>query len=334
MSPTMRRFFQNNEFVLFLILCFLIVTMSQVSPVFFTLENLFDILRGSTFIGICSIGFLIVLISGGVDISFTATATVAQYALGLLLIAGTTHPVFILATPLLIGLVLGALNASIIHWLKAPAIIITIATYNAYYGTVQYVSKGTWLYAFPKWFVDFPKIQYFSRTAESGAHYGLSILTIFWFISILIGVVILRYSILGRKIYALGGSAESAKRVGIKAGWIRLFCYSFLGLFAGIGAILHASMTQTIAPNALIGLEFNVLSAVVLGGASIFGGAGTVLGTTLGVLLIAVLTNGLTLMKVPNYWHQVFIGFILLMSVLATATRERMAKKKVGENHV
>lgn len=334
MTNRMRHLFQNSEFIILAILLLLIAGMSQISPVFFTMENLFDILRSSTFVGICSIGFLVVLISGGVDISFTATATVAQYALGLLLMSNAAHPVVIIAVPLSIGICLGAINAGVINWLKAPAIIITIASYNAYYGSAQFVSKGKWLYDFPKWFVDFPNIQVISYTAENGTRNGLSILTVIWFVTTFIGGVLLRYSVLGRKIYAIGGSLESARRVGINVGRIRLFCYAFLGFFAGIGAVLHAAMTKTIAPNALIGLEFNVLSAVVLGGASIAGGGGSVLGTTLGVLLIAVVTNGLTLMQVPNYWHQVFIGAILLFSVFTTATRERIAKGREGGIHV
>ncbi len=123
---------------------------------------------------------------------------------------------------------------------------------------------------------------------------------------------------------------ESAHRVGINVNRIRLFTYSFLGMIAGIGAIIYTLTTRTVAPNAMMGLEFNVLSAVVLGGASISGGKGSVSGTVIGVLLIAVLTNGLTIMKVPNYWHQVFIGLMLLMSVSITALREKTLMNKEG----
>ena len=109
-----------------------------------------------------------------------------------------------------------------------------------------------------------------------------------------------------------------------------MFAYSLLGFVAGIGAIVHAMLTQTAAPNAIVGQEFDVVTAVVLGGASIMGGGGTVLGATLGVLLVAVLKNGLTIMKIPPYWHQVLIGFMLLISVSITATREKMTRKNVG----
>ncbi|MDY0095573.1 MAG: ABC transporter permease [Candidatus Vecturithrix sp.] len=321
----------RNEYTLLIILIGLITVMSLISPDFFSAENFFDILRSSTFVGICSVGFLVVLISGGVDISFTATATVAQYVMGLMLVSSRGFPVVcIILAPLLIGAVLGMVNAILINRLKVSAIIVTIATLNIYYGAIQFASKGAWLYSFPDWFTSFSKIRVISFTNQEGVPYGLSILTVIWMVSILAGMFLLNYTSLGRKIFAIGGNLESAHRVGINVNRIRLFTYSFLGMIAGIGAIIYTLTTRTVAPNAMMGLEFNVLSAVVLGGASISGGKGSVSGTVIGVLLIAVLTNGLTIMKVPNYWHQVFIGLMLLMSVSITALREKTLMNKEG----
>ena len=329
MHKKIKALLHHSEFVIFTILLVLVASISFINPDFGTAQNFFDILRSSTFIGICSLGFLVVLISGGIDISFTATATVAQYIMGTMLVSSTDFPVFlIILVPLFTGIILGAVNAVVINYLKVPAIVVTIATLNIYYGAVQFISKGAWLYNFPQWFLNFTKVLVLKFTNADGVQYGLSILTIIWILIMAAGALMLKYTILGRAIYAIGGSIESAKRTGINVNRIRLFCYSFLGFVSSIAAIIHASMTQTIAPNALIGLEFNALSAVVLGGANIMGGAGTVLGTFLGVILMSVITNALTILKVPSFWHQIFIGMILILSVSATATRTRIVRNR------
>lgn len=317
---------KNETILLFIVIGVCILIGSIAGKGFFSLENFFDILRSASFVGICSIGFLIVLISGGIDISFTATATITQYVLGVMLVNNHVPLVIILILPVLVGCMLGGINALLINRLKAPAIIITIGTLNLYYGVIQFISNGHWLYGFPSWFQKASRVQIISVATASENTYGLSVFTLLWFLVAGLGFFILRKTVLGRKIYAVGGNADAANRAGVNVGRVKFFCYAFLGGIAAVASIVHAMITQTIAPNAIIGLNFDVLAAVVIGGANIFGGVGSILGTLLGVLLIAILKNGLTIMKVPSYWHQVLIGSILLVSVAITTIR---AKKTV-----
>lgn len=326
-----KKIFAHNEVVLFIILIMICILIGIITPVFFSLENFFDILKSSSFVGICSIGFLIVLISGGIDISFTATATITQYAMGLLLVSNNMPAIVVILVPLLLGGLLGAFNAILINTLKAPAIIVTIGTLNLYYGAIQFISDGRWLYSFPEWFQTFPHILLLKFTNSSGNEYGLSIFTGIWIVIAIIGSLLLGRTVWGRKIYAIGGNEDAAIRAGIKISWVKFLCYSLLGAVAGLASIIHAMMTQTIAPNALVNLNFDVLAAVVIGGANIMGGMGSILGTILGVLLVAVLKNGLTIMKIPAYWHQVLIGAILLISVAITTYR---AKKNIHKGGV
>lgn len=331
MKKIISKITSHNELILLFILVTVVLAIGQYSPKFLSAENFFDILRSSSFIGILSVGFLFVLISGGIDISFTATATVAQYIMASILTSHQDMPiVLVIIIPIVIGLMLGSLNALLIHFLKSPPIIISIASLNAYYGIIQFVSSGRWIYDFPDWFSQFPKILVISFENANGYRYGLSIFTLMWIFLALFGHILLKYTVLGRKLYAAGGNIEAAKRAGINIWLIRWFVYSFLGGLAGVGALIHALITQTVAPNAILGQEFDVVTAVVLGGALITGGSGSIIGTILGVLLVAVVKNGLTLMMVPSYWHQVFIGGILLISVIATATKTRHAAKKTG----
>jgi len=322
---------KKSEFYLTIIFVVMVVFMSCMKNSFGTLENAFNILRSSTFIGICSVGVLVVLICAGTDISFTATATVAQYTMALIMIGRPGIPVaLVILLPVLIGMILGCFNALLLNWLKVPAIIICIAMLNAYYGLIQVVSNGEWLYGFPEWFVRFPNVLLIKFTNSSGVEYGLSSLVVVWFTVALITSLILKYTKTGRNIYALGGNAIAATREGINVNWTRVFAFGYLGAIAGIGAIAQAMITQTSAPNALVGQEFDAIAAVVLGGASIIGGGGTVYGATLGVIFIATLKNGLTVLGAPSYWHQAFIGVALVISICVTATREKLSKQRAG----
>lgn len=331
MKEHLKHIVKKNEYILLFILILMVAVMSAINPNFGTLENAFDILRGTSFLGICAIGFLVVLITNGVDISFTASATIAQYVMALVMVKNPETPIIVvIIVPILIGAALGAFNAVLINKLKVPAIIVTIAMLNAYYGIVQYFSGGEWLYGFPGWFNKFPNKILLSFENERGITFGLTSIIAIWIVVAIIGYILLQHTLLGRKIYAIGGNQVAAKREGINVNRVRIFAYSFLGGIAGIGAIVHAMITQTSAPNALVGQEFNVVAAVVLGGASITGGGGSVPGTLLGVLIIATIKNGLTVLGLPAYYHQLFIGLVLVISISITATREKLHKKNAG----
>jgi simple sugar transport system permease protein len=333
--PRLRHALAGSSAYLLYVLIVLIAVITAVNPRFFSGENFLAILRSSAYSGIFAIGFLFVLLSGGLDVSFAAVATVGQYLVGLVLIHLPWMPwPLVILLPMIIGVLLGSLNATLIHWLNAPPLIITIAMMNVLYGFLQYASSGTWLYNFPAWFAQFPLTLVVSFVNQDGVQYGLSILTVIWFAVALCAALILSQTKVGRRLYALGGNLEAARRAGINILRYRLFAYGFLGFTAGLGGLIHTFVTQTVAPNTLIGSEFNVVAAVVLGGASIFGGSGSVGGTLLGVILIAVLSNALTIMRVPAYWHQLFIGAILIASMAITAASERRARTKDRIRHV
>jgi simple sugar transport system permease protein len=326
----MKKLLTRHETYVFLAIVVFSIIITSINPSFFTIENLFDLLKSYSLMGTFAIGMLFVLISGGIDISFTATATITGYVVAVLLLKYgeglNILSVFLIAGG--IGILLGLFNAVIIYFFKIPSIITTIATLNIYYGILTVVSKGKWLYGFPTWFGDFNNIRVFTLYTADGNPYGLSIITVIWFALILIGWFILRYTILGRSIYAMGGNPASAQRAGFNLLGLNLFVYSFMGLMAGIGSVIQALLVQTVAPNSLVGKEMDVIAAVVLGGASLTGGTGTMLGTILGVTLIAIMGNGLTLMHVSSLWYKVIIGFVILVSVGVSAYRSKRSTRK------
>lgn len=317
---------RRNEIFLFLIIAALSAFLGLATEEFFTLENLLDILLSYSFLGIMSAGMLVVLISGGIDISFTAIATVAQYTMSLFIIqcGGNLLLAFLIASA--VGVFLGSINGFLIHYLKVPAIIITIATLNVFYGLLIAITKGRWIYGFPEWFSRVPTLVGF--VAGDGTEYAITLPIV-----LLVGVLVftgflLRNTTVGRKLYALGGNPEGASRMGYNILRLRLFVYCFMGFLAGIASVVQAEIVQTVAPNAIVGRELEVLAAVVLGGASLAGGTGTLPGTVLGVSLVAIMQNGLTLLGVSSYWHQVFVGAVIVTSVSITAWSQRAGRER------
>jgi len=283
-------------------------------------------LKSYSFMGIMAIGVLVVLISGGIDISFTAVATVSQYIMAVLIIKYTGNIVLAFSISIIIGVILGLLNASIIYYFNIPTIIVTIGTLNIFYGLLVVFSGGRWIYTLPQWFARFAEIRIFTLLNSNGNPYGLSIITAIWIAVTVIAAFILRFTTLGRSLYAVGGcgfNKSPAERAGISIFRVQLFVYSFMGFIAGIAGVVQALLVQTVAPNSMVGKELNVIAAVIIGGASISGGTGSITGTILGVILLAVLSNGLTLMRVPSYWYDVVIGLVILTSVSVSAMQQK-----------
>ncbi|MFW6381588.1 MAG: ABC transporter permease [Bacillota bacterium] len=310
----------HNEFYLLIVVILVALFMGIFNPDFLSLANLLDILVSYSFMGILAAGLLLVLISGGIDISFTATVTVAQYIMATVIIEQGGNLFIALIISCLVGIGLGLINALLISRFKVPAIIITVATLNAFHGLLIFITGGKWIYNFPLWF---GKIKIFEFSIGQD-NYALTNPMLALILVIFLTWFILNKTTIGRKIYAMGGNQEAARRAGFNLFKLHLFVYGYMGFVAGIAAVIQGQLMQTIAPNSIVGRELEVLAAVVLGGASLFGGRGSVLGTVLGVTLMAIVQNGLIMLGVPSYWHDVFIGLIIIISVSITAYQRKL----------
>lgn len=322
-------FLKGSEFYLLLVIVGLSAILTFTTEGFFSFENLFDMLVSYSFVGILAVGLLVVLISGGIDISFTATATVAQYVMATIIIqhGGGWGAAFLIASA--IGIALGVVNAVLVHHLRVHSIIITIATLNIFFGMLIFVTRGKWIYNFPDWFAS--GFSLFDFSAADGTVYSLSLPILVLLVVVAVTGFLMNRTSVGRQIYAMGGNMDAARRMGFRLLRLHLFVYGYMGLLAGIAAVVQAQIVQTVAPNSIVGRELEVLAAVVLGGASLAGGAGTLFGTVLGVALIAVLQNGLTLLGVSSYWHKVVIGLVILMSVSITAYNRKLEERRHAE---
>jgi simple sugar transport system permease protein len=301
----------SHEGYLFLVvICFIAALTALTGGRFLRAENLIDLLVSNIPLGIMSAGVLVVIISGDIDISFMAVATVAQYLMGLFILRAGGNMGLAFLIPMAAGAFLGLINALFVHYLKAPAIITTIAVMNVYYGILMWLSKGTWLYGFPPWF--------------SAAGFGKSALPLgVLFAVFFLTFIILRYLPIGRKVFAIGDNREAARRAGINILAVHLFIYMYMGVTAALGAVIQTTLIQNIAPNSLVGREMEALAVVVLGGASLTGGRGTVPGTFFGLILISIIGNGLTLVGISSYWYRFFMGLVVLVSFCVSGLRRK-----------
>lgn len=315
------RFRRSHEFWLLIVTLMLCVGLSVANGQFLTMQNLFDLLTSYAFVGILALGLLVVLIAGGIDISFTATASVAQYVALAVANAYGANWLTVCAIAMAIGGALGAINAVLIQKLRIPSIIVSIATLNVFYGLLIFFTGGKYIYSLPDWFA--AGIFWFEFDWGKDASYGVNLQMLALAICFLVTWLLLNRTNIGRQIYAMGGNADAARRLGFHIFGLNMLVYCYMGIMAGVASLVQAQLAQSVAPTVLVGKELDVVAAVVLGGASLMGGVGTVLGTFLGLALLAVLQNGLILLGVSSYWSPLFVGFVILVSVSVTAWSQR-----------
>lgn len=323
-----RLLFRRTETLLALTIVVLSIYIGTVSPVFLTVGNLFDLLRSSIVIGLFAMGTLIVIISGGIDVSFTAVAVFAQYAtVKLMTIYLPEAPLWIIfVIAALIGFGLGLINAFFISRFRLPTLIVTLGTLSMFRGFLLFAIGNKIIRDIP------PSMPAFARTSlfEVEMAAGVSRLhpgVIFTVLAAIVVWFLLDYTMLGRGIYALGGSREAAERAGFNISQIQYFIYGTVGLLAGLGGIIYASLNRQANPQELVGSELNVIAAVVLGGATLTGGRGTVLGALLGVGLVVIMNNSLVLIGVPSEWQRVVIGLIILVGTGLPTIQARRASR-------
>jgi len=325
---------QRHETYLALIIILFSVIAANVAPAFLTAGNLFSVMRGGAGLGILSLAFFVALISGGIDISFPAIAISAQYiAVRTLLALDVDSLLLAFAIAIAIGIVYGLFNAFLITSFKLPALIVTLGTSNLYHGgMLEFLgSESVNVGQLPSAFSDFGSWAVFRFQTAQGT-VGLSFFVVIFVLITILTWFILKHTMLGRGIYAIGGDAEGAKRAGFNVTRIQYFVYAYVGLLSGIMGIIHVSMIEYANPNNIVGtVLLRVIAAVILGGTSISGGRGTVTGTLLGLVLILLIDRHLIMLGVPAAWTDFFVGLVIVLGVLATHIRLKVQRKRQGE---
>lgn len=322
---------KKREALLAIIILVYSTFVAIMSPNFLTYGNLTNVLKACSVTGIFSLGVLIIIISGGFDVSFTAIAQVTEYFCVYFMVNWFTNGNLLLTILLAIlaGGLLGLFNGFLIDHFKMPAIIITISTQNLFYGLMYVVTRGKLLYTIPDYIWPLADGKLFKVAQAVGAPNGLSYVTVLWFGMAIVLDFVLRKTTFGRTVFWMGGNRVAAERVGVNMFKTTLLVYGLAGAIVGVGSIAHVAIVQTVIPNSIVGTEMSVIAAIILGGASISGGKGSVLGAILGVVLFQIVNNSLTLLKISSYWYNVFTGAIIIFSVILNATQEIQQSKRM-----
>lgn len=328
----MRRLFRDHpvEARLSVVLLALIAGLSLATDTFLTMGNLTSLLNNNAVNLIWAVGLLVVLIAGGIDISFAVAASVVQYVAAQVFMSiggGNWFLGFVIAGTL--GISLGLINALLIHGFRVISIVITIATFNAYFGLLMFFTRGRNIYNLPDWWTD--RIFIFEYQAPNGTWSELNLSVAVMAVCVLATWVLIRLTTLGRQLYAFGDNPEGARRAGVNIWLMQCLAFGWMGMMAGIGGLMQVNIAKEVVPNALYGRELDVLAAVVLGGARLGGGRGTVLGCILGVMFVAVTQNGLNLLGISPFAFQMIIGAVILLAIssssLTFATRSQRRPK-------
>ncbi|MEC9197056.1 MAG: ABC transporter permease [Pseudomonadota bacterium] len=296
------------------VLALICVGLSIAAPQFATLPNATSLLNNSAVNLIWAVGLLVVLIAGGIDISFAVASSVVQYVAAKMLVGiggGNWVLGFLFCGSL--GILLGLLNAWLIHGFRIISIVVTIATFNAFFGLLMFFSGGRNIYSLPDWWT--ARIFIFEHENAQGVWSELTLSVAVMIACVVATWALIRRTNIGRQLYAFGDNPEGARRAGVNIAVMQGVAFGWMGLMAGIAGLCQVNIVKEVVPNALYGRELDVLAAVVLGGARLGGGKGTILGCVLGVMFVAITQNGLNLLGVSPFAFQMIIGAAILIAI-------------------
>jgi rhamnose transport system permease protein len=304
-TAVLRRLKFSREVVLLGVLIVLMIAMSLLSPLFLTVGNLLNTSRFFVEVGLMALGMTLIIITGGIDLSVGSNLALVSVAVGFSYAAGLPLPLAIVFG-LVVGVAAGLFNGLFITLLDLHPLVVTLGTFALFQGLAYGLTEAQAISDFPAWFAYFGQA-YLLNVVPGQLFIFIVAVAVVW--------LILSRTRFGRYVYAIGNNEEAAHFSGVPVRRVKLALYSGTGLLVGMAAVIYTSRVYTARGDSGLGLELDVISAVVLGGASIYGGSGTIGGTVLGVLIIATLRNGLVLAGVPSTWQVFVLGVLLLVAV-------------------
>ncbi len=320
---------RSNEFIIFVILVVLSLIIGWINPAFYSVATVFDILRASIVYFIMAYGVLPIIIAGGIDISFVAIAAMSSYTVHMFLInrgyQGGILVYFILGC--LLGALAGLLNGVLVTRFKLPVFDVSLATFTMWYGFTLFFVGATANFDLPK-----GTVGYYARflITHQDPNVGTTGLHESFLYVVILGLFIwwmLKYTTLGRGVFAMGGNREVAIRSGFNVNRIQLTLFVIMGVFSAIAGITQGFLSRYFNPVLFITQPLDVLAAIILGGAAITGGSGSVIGTTLGVLLIQLINRALILTGIQVEWQRLVLGIILIIFTAIPSIRTLRARR-------
>jgi ribose/xylose/arabinose/galactoside ABC-type transport system permease subunit len=317
-----------GRFAPLIFLAILVVILSALRPNFLSAFNLFNVMRQISFIGILAVGMTFVILTAGIDLSVGSMlafagivgATAAKGSRSLLeggvTDPGGVHVLYAALAAIAVGLAIGLLQGTLIARAGIPAFIVTLGGLGAWRGATLLWSEGQPISSFSD---DF-------KFWGQGFLGPLPVPVIFFLATVAIGQIVLKYTQYGRWIYALGGNPEASRLSGLNVVALTTSVYVISGFCAGLSAFLLTSRLNSAEQVAGQGYELQAIAAVVIGGTSLFGGQGGMIGTLIGAMLIGVLTNGLVILNVSPYYQPIVVGAIVVLAVYVDQVAKRRSR--------
>lgn len=288
--------------LIFLIGLFIILSFS--SPYFFTVTNLTTVLRQVAVVGIITVSMTMIILTGGIDLSVGSMLGLCAVVLAKLMVSGVNMFLAIILT-LIVGMILGMLNGFLVNEIKISPLISTLGTMTIFSGLTYMITGGKGIFGFPEQF------------SFIGQGYLLNVpVPIIILVAVYaFGFFVLNNTKYGRYLYGIGANEKASVLSGVDVKKVKYIAYLTSGLLSALAAVVTLSRVSSALPNLGVGLEFDVVTAVVLGGVSVNGGEGRLQGVVIGLLIIAILSNGMVLLGVGNYFQAVIKGLVLLIAV-------------------
>ncbi|BDF59619.1 ribose ABC transporter permease [Christensenellaceae bacterium] len=289
------------------LLCLLAICVffTIISPHFFNERNLISVVLQASINIIVALGMTVVIITGGIDLSVGPILAVCGVVLAQMLVNGTNAFLAVLAA-LALGVLMGLINGSLISVFNLQPFLVTLGTMSIYRGLALVYTTGKPVPGVPD-----------SYTSVIGGKIGIIPVPVIIMIAIVLLVYcLLKFTKIGVYIFAIGGNVEAAKLSGINVTKYKMTAYVISGLACALGAVVMVGRLGAAEPTAATGYELDAIAASAIGGASLAGGKGSVIGTVLGALILAVLKNGMTLLNVQSYYQQIATGIVIILAVM------------------
>jgi ribose transport system permease protein len=312
----------SREFSIVIALIIMMAIFTAIDPIYFSYKNIIDIVDQSVINGLLAIGITYAIITSGIDLSVGSVFAIVIVVVGDLLVSGM-NPALAIICGAIIGFILGAINGVLITKLKLQPFIVTLGTMSAYRG-LAYVITGGWpVLNIPNNF----------RTSLDGDIFGsipVSVFILFGFA--IISHIILKYTKFGTYIYALGGNEEATRLSGVNVDKSKILTYAFCGVAAALSGMILLARLGSGEPTAGQSYELNAIAAAAIGGSSLAGGKGNILGTLLGALLLSALKVGLVVVGVDSFWQYIATGGIIVVAAYFEIIQEKLQKLNQKKN--
>lgn len=307
------RFWRWEASGILVALIVLMVVLSVATDNFMSSYNMSVVARQAAFVGLVALGQTLVLLVGGIDLSVGAAAGLSAIVGSLLLTMFGVHPYLVIPLTMAFGLCLGLINGFFVAGLRLNPFIVTLATWEIFAGLTMVITKGYPIRPLGETFGFFGKGEILSVPVP---------VLVFLFSGLLL-IWLLTQTRFGRNIFAVGGNRDAAVLVGIKVKFVEFMVFGLAGMFAALAGILFASRMDAGQPSVGEGWLMGAITAAILGGTSLRGGQGSIVGTMFGAMLLTVLANGTVLLNVSGFWQRVIVGGVVLIAVLVDLFRRR-----------